>query len=198
VTDMSKSPFTALLILKPKFGCLLKILICKLLIQETVDVSHQIQRESSQHTATSTQSRWVLMEEEILNKLDELSVRYHWERLFFSAEPVSIVESPKKSTRVIRTPSRGKSVIGTPQTSSSFKRNREILTAKYYKEYNRIGFQDQLPKDLLIIWNKRMTKSAGFTKMKKYNFSDTPRTATIELSTKVVAFSHHSLTSLGS
>jgi hypothetical protein len=74
-------------------------------------------------------------------------------------------------------------------TNTSFSRQRDSLTASYYTEFNKSAFQNQLPTDLQIIWNKRMTKTAGFTKMKKYNLSDTPRTAIIELSTKVILFS---------
>lgn len=129
------------------------------------------------------------MEEEILRKLRELSVRYDWETLFPPAESIPIIaESPNKSARVLSTPLQLQEKTRITSSALAFVRNREALTAQYYEQYNRIGFQDQLPKDLLITWNKRMTKSAGFTKMKRYNLSDTPRTATIELSTKVVIF----------
>jgi hypothetical protein len=117
-------------------------------------------------------------EAELLERLRELSLRYDWERLFGDT-PVLIVHSPPRPSPQFQTPR-------TPTTNGSFARQRESLTASYYEEFNKIAFQDQLPRDLPVVWNKRMTKSAGFTKMKRYNLSDTPRTALIELSTKVI------------
>ena len=58
--------------------------------------------------------------------------------------------------------------------SVKFKRNtkskklifeRETLTAEIYREYNKIAFDSKLPGDLLISWSRRLTSTAGITKM---------------------------------
>lgn len=63
-----------------------------------------------------------------------------------------------------------------------FNKNRDRLVTEYYKCYNEIVFDNQLPADLSIKWNNRMLTTAGYAKMPR---TVSPRTATIELSTKV-------------
>lgn len=150
-------------------------------------------------------------EEEILTKLRSLSLFYRWDDIFRKDELVPLesgdenLNSNDRSDEVIildpptifdltsqitppTTPKsslKSTSSFKTPKSPGSFSRCRDTLTASYYDEFNQCAFNSELPRDLSITWNKRMTKTAGFTKMKKYNLSDTPRTATIELSTKV-------------
>lgn len=42
---------------------------------------------------------------------------------------------------------------------------RETLTAEIYREYNKIVFDSMLPADLRISWSRRLTSTAGITKM---------------------------------
>ena len=42
---------------------------------------------------------------------------------------------------------------------------RETLTAEIYREYNKIVFDSMLPADLRISWSRRLTSTAGITRM---------------------------------
>ena len=42
---------------------------------------------------------------------------------------------------------------------------RTALTQEVYKEYNEAAFDGLLPPDMMISWNKRLTSTAGITKM---------------------------------
>ncbi|XP_072170840.1 uncharacterized protein [Diadema setosum] len=66
---------------------------------------------------------------------------------------------------------------------SDFKRNRDELTQRLFKLYNKTVFDDKLPADFSITWNTRMRKTAGFCFYKKRLGNE--RTARIELSIKV-------------
>ncbi|XP_071479503.1 uncharacterized protein [Diadema antillarum] len=66
---------------------------------------------------------------------------------------------------------------------SDFKRNRDELTQRLFKLYNKTIFDDKLPADFSITWNTRMRKTAGFCFYKKRLGNE--RTARIELSIKV-------------
>uniref|UniRef100_A0A8C7WNE2 Germ cell nuclear acidic peptidase n=1 Tax=Oryzias sinensis TaxID=183150 RepID=A0A8C7WNE2_9TELE len=68
--------------------------------------------------------------------------------------------------------------------SSSFKKNKEQLTSKLYQLYNSSVFDNKLPVDMSVTWNKKMRKTAGYcvTGQEKGGGS---RYARIELSEKV-------------
>lgn len=100
--------------------------------------------------------------ENIIKKLESLSIKYNWNKIFSNNK------------------------LNNCNNKKNFNKLKENLTIKYFNEFNKLAFNNEIPKDLLIIWNKRLTKTAGYTKMKRNNLSDIPRTALIELSTKVV------------
>ncbi|XP_024139929.1 acidic repeat-containing protein isoform X2 [Oryzias melastigma] len=68
--------------------------------------------------------------------------------------------------------------------SSSFKKNKEELTSKLFQLYNSSVFDNKLPVDMSVTWNKKMRKTAGYcvTGQEKGGGS---RYARIELSEKV-------------
>uniref|UniRef100_A0A3Q2DIC2 Germ cell nuclear acidic peptidase n=1 Tax=Cyprinodon variegatus TaxID=28743 RepID=A0A3Q2DIC2_CYPVA len=45
---------------------------------------------------------------------------------------------------------------------SSFRTNKEELTSKLYQLYNTSVFDDKLPTDMSVTWNKKMRKTAGY------------------------------------
>ena len=117
-------------------------------------------------------------------QLASLHVQYDWDTLFGESSGQSTPDT---------TPNKGKKSKSrklpqeTPQKSmKQFVKRRDELTTQYYHEFNRRAFQSKLPVDLAITWSKRMTKTAGFTKMKSRLMSPVPRVATIELSMKVI------------
>lgn len=83
------------------------------------------------------------------------------------ANEYSKVARPKKN---IDRPVEAKSIT----ESVKFKRNtkskkliseRDNLTSEIYQEYNKIAFDNLLPRDLRISWSNRLRSTAGITKM---------------------------------
>ena len=80
----------------------------------------------------------------------------------------------------IQTP---KSVHGTPAYKREFNKMRDTLIADLFKLFNETVFDNKLPSNLNITWNKRMTKTAGYC---YYSISTQTRESKIELSDKVI------------
>ncbi|NXE95178.1 ACRC protein, partial [Menura novaehollandiae] len=66
-----------------------------------------------------------------------------------------------------------------------FKKNKEELAQKLYRLFNSTIFEQKLPEDMVIIWNKKMTKTAGYCVTGQRGGSEGKRYARIELSEKV-------------
>jgi len=85
------------------------------------------------------------------------------------------------------TSSRPKSVLENLLTSYStekdFKKSRERLAKDLFELYNRTVFDNQLPSDFQITWNKKMRSTAGFCYYSKKNGL---RLSRIELADKVI------------
>ena len=79
--------------------------------------------------------------------------------------------------------STSKSVPGTPAYKREFNKKREQTVSELFQLFNKTVFGNQLPDDLQITWNKRMTKTAGFC---YYSKSLNARKCRIELSDKVI------------
>lgn len=116
--------------------------------------------------------------------LASLHIKYDWDNLFHVESSTTTTPDTSQSKRM------EKKKVPEPQktalTLKQFAKQREELTLKYYKDFNTYAFNAQLPKDLEVTWSKRMTKTAGFTRMKTRPLSESPRIATIELSVKVI------------
>ena len=74
----------------------------------------------------------------------------------------------------------------TTMTTSVYMKQRVSLAQTYYSQYNSIVFDDRLPGDLEVTWNKRMLKKAGQATLTNNKLKGT-KTAKIELSEKVMA-----------
>ncbi|KAF6731347.1 Acidic repeat-containing protein [Oryzias melastigma] len=68
--------------------------------------------------------------------------------------------------------------------SSSFKKNKEELTSKLFQLYNSSVFDNKLPVDMSVTWNKKMRKTAGYCVTGQEKGAGS-RYARIELSEKV-------------
>ncbi|NXL95874.1 ACRC protein, partial [Alectura lathami] len=66
-----------------------------------------------------------------------------------------------------------------------FKRSKEELTQKLYHLYNSTIFEQKLPEKMVINWNKKMRKTAGYCVTGQARGPDAQRYARIELSEKV-------------
>ncbi|XP_035748053.1 acidic repeat-containing protein isoform X4 [Egretta garzetta] len=66
-----------------------------------------------------------------------------------------------------------------------FKKNKEDLAQKLYCLYNSTIFEHKLPEKMVIIWNKKMRKTAGYCLTGQTEGSEAKRYARIELSEKV-------------
>ncbi|KAM6381504.1 germ cell nuclear acidic protein [Pluvialis apricaria] len=66
-----------------------------------------------------------------------------------------------------------------------FKKNKEELAQKLYCLYNRTIFEQKLPEKMVIIWNKKMRKTAGYCVTGQTEGPEAKRYARIELSEKV-------------
>ncbi|NXK85920.1 ACRC protein, partial [Formicarius rufipectus] len=65
-----------------------------------------------------------------------------------------------------------------------FKKNKEELAQKLYRLFNSTIFEQKLPETMVIIWNKKMRKTAGYCVMGQRG-PEAERYARIELSEKV-------------
>ncbi|NXY45587.1 ACRC protein, partial [Ceuthmochares aereus] len=66
-----------------------------------------------------------------------------------------------------------------------FKKNKEELVQKLYSLYNSTIFEQKLPEKMVILWNKKMRKTAGFCVTGQTEGPEAKRYARIELSEKV-------------
>ncbi|KFO71954.1 Acidic repeat-containing protein, partial [Cuculus canorus] len=66
-----------------------------------------------------------------------------------------------------------------------FKKNKEELVQKLYSLYNNTIFEQKLPENMVILWNKKMRKTAGFCVTGQTQGTEAKRYARIELSEKV-------------
>nr|XP_054497246.1 germ cell nuclear acidic protein isoform X1 [Agelaius phoeniceus] len=65
-----------------------------------------------------------------------------------------------------------------------FKKNKEELAQKLYRLFNSTIFEQKLPEDMEIIWNKKMRKTAGYCVTGQRGGPEGKRYARIELSEK--------------
>ncbi|XP_066929246.1 germ cell nuclear acidic protein-like [Clytia hemisphaerica] len=79
--------------------------------------------------------------------------------------------------------STSKAMPGTPAYKREFTKKREQTISELFQLFNKTVFGNQLPSDLQITWNKRMTKTAGFC---YYSKALNARKCRIELSDKVI------------
>lgn len=66
-----------------------------------------------------------------------------------------------------------------------FKQNKEELTSRLYRLYNTSVFDDKLPADMSVTWNKKLRKTAGYCISGQHRAPTGSRYARIELSDKV-------------
>ncbi|NXS57712.1 ACRC protein, partial [Brachypteracias leptosomus] len=66
-----------------------------------------------------------------------------------------------------------------------FKKNKEELAQKLYCLYNSTIFEQKLPEKMVIIWNKKMRKTAGYCVTGQTESPEAKRYARIELSERV-------------
>jgi len=79
----------------------------------------------------------------------------------------------------------GKASFGTPAYKRLFLKQRDTVTRELFELYNKTVFNDKLPSDMRITYNKRMTKTAGFCYYTTCG-PDKVKGSRIELSEKVV------------
>jgi hypothetical protein len=120
------------------------------------------------------------MRSNIQENLRQLNEKYEWSRLFGGCNILDIVcEDFPQFQPEIHASDEAKSTL------KNFSKNRAKLTQQYYELFNRMAFRNELPSVMEIKWNKRMTKTAGFTRMTKLKSMTNSRAASIELSFKV-------------
>lgn len=124
-----------------------------------------------------------------------------------ASKSVSLQETPSKITASIRIPrseslscSRSEkklNVCSVPgcflkdlsnpdsQYVKYFKKSKEELTQKLYRLYNSTVFEQKLPEKMVINWNKKMRKTAGYCVTGQTKGPEAQRYARIELSEKV-------------
>ena len=70
----------------------------------------------------------------------------------------------------------------------NFNKHKDELITKLFRLYNEKAFESALPNDMYIIWNPRLTKTAGVCVQRKIriNNAEEQRISKIELSSKVV------------
>ncbi|XP_065649583.1 germ cell nuclear acidic protein [Hydra vulgaris] len=95
----------------------------------------------------------------------------------------SVFKTPKSAVKNIFNQYAFKSVPGTPAYKREFCKVRDQYVSELFTLFNKTVFDNKLPADLPITWNKRMTKTAGFC---YYKSSMGVRCSYIELSDKVV------------
>ncbi|KAG2463829.1 ACRC protein, partial [Polypterus senegalus] len=69
--------------------------------------------------------------------------------------------------------------------TKNFKKKREELTKSLFVLYNSSIFQNKLPENMEVTWNKKMTKTSGYCVTGQRKGTDGQRYARIELSDKV-------------
>ena len=95
----------------------------------------------------------------------------------------AVFKTPKSAVKDIFDRFTFKSVPGTPSYKRDFYKIRDQFVVELFSLFNKTVFDNKLPADLRITWNKRMTKTAGFC---YYSSSLGVRNSSIELSDKVI------------
>ena len=120
------------------------------------------------------------------------------EDLFYRKIPAKPIakKQPHNNKKTSHTSSSSSSTSSSssPDNNITFKPNtkskklldiRNDITAQLYLQYNQMAFGGQLPSDLNIVWSKRLTSTAGLTKMSVQTSTGTKQ-GEIILSEKVV------------
>ncbi|XP_056347522.1 germ cell nuclear acidic protein isoform X2 [Oenanthe melanoleuca] len=104
-------------------------------------------------------------------------------------ESVSCSQSEKteKRVRVCSVPDCFLQDLSNPASHyvKHFKKNKEELARKLYRLFNTTIFEQKLPEEMEIIWNKKMRKTAGYCVTGQREGPERKRYARIELSEKV-------------
>ncbi|KFV60290.1 Acidic repeat-containing protein, partial [Tyto alba] len=102
-------------------------------------------------------------------------------------ELVSCSQSSKTEKKVCSVPGCFLQDLSNPASHyvKYFKKNKEELAQKLYCLYNSTIFEHKLPEKMVIIWNKKMRKTAGYCVTGQTDGPDAKRYAHIELSEKV-------------
>ncbi|NWX47498.1 ACRC protein, partial [Steatornis caripensis] len=102
-------------------------------------------------------------------------------------ELVSCSQSAKTEKRVCSVPGCFLQDLSNPASHyvKYFKKNKEELAQKLYCLYNSTIFEKKLPEKMVIIWNKKMRKTAGYCVTGQTEGPEAKRYARIELSEKV-------------
>ncbi|KFV55242.1 Acidic repeat-containing protein, partial [Gavia stellata] len=103
------------------------------------------------------------------------------------SELVSCSQSAKTEKRVCSVPGCFLQDLSNPASHyvKYFKKNKEELAQKLYSLYNSTIFEQKLPEKMVIIWNKKMRKTAGYCVTGQTEGPEAKRYARIELSEKV-------------
>ncbi|NWW34084.1 ACRC protein, partial [Panurus biarmicus] len=102
-------------------------------------------------------------------------------------EPVSCLQSAKTEKRICSVPGCFLQDLSNPASHyvKYFKKNKEELAQKLYRLFNSTIFEEKLPDNMVIIWNKKMRKTAGYCVTGQREGPEGKRYARIELSEKV-------------
>ncbi|NWQ87813.1 ACRC protein, partial [Burhinus bistriatus] len=102
-------------------------------------------------------------------------------------EVVSCSQSAKTEKRMCSVPGCFLQDLSNPASHyvKYFKKNKEELAQKLYCLYNSTIFEQKLPEKMVIIWNKKMRKTAGYCITGQMEGPEAKRYARIELSEKV-------------
>jgi predicted SprT family Zn-dependent metalloprotease len=136
---------------------------------------------------------------DILASLQSLDLKYGWSTIFCIDDVVNEQLNPKPKPRTIintKNVNHNTPLLTTPP-KSKFPRQKYDLTKQYFIELNQLAFDNKLPSDMAVTWSKRLTKTAGFTRLKRPALSAGARTASIELSEKVLDDEHRLKQTLG-
>ncbi|NWX53687.1 ACRC protein, partial [Promerops cafer] len=103
------------------------------------------------------------------------------------SESVSCSQSAKTEKRVCSVPGCFLQDLSNPASHyvKYFKKNKEELAQKLYRLFNSTIFEQKLPENMAIIWNKKMRKTAGYCVTGQREGPEGKRYARIELSEKV-------------
>ncbi|NXI80000.1 ACRC protein, partial [Rhipidura dahli] len=102
-------------------------------------------------------------------------------------ESVSCSQSAKIEKRVCSVPDCFLQDLSNPASHyvKYFKKNKEELAQKLYRLFNSTIFEQKLPENMVIIWNKKMRKTAGYCVTGQREGPEGKRYARVELSEKV-------------
>lgn len=118
-------------------------------------------------------------------KLNRLSSKYDWAALFPECcLRHSAQRAPAAAAPTAHTSNTDKATLDKDVAGKKFIKSRVHIANEFYNAYNNIVFDNMLPCDTVITWNKRMLKKAGQAVLTT-NRRDGSKTACIELSEKV-------------